>query len=63
MLYNSISLLLSAVSIAALSVSDAHTIQETVPRDAAPPVFSPFVCFSIEFVFFPDFAGKFPSGS
>lgn len=55
-LYNSFLLFLSAASAAALP-SETHVIAGNVPKDAGSPVLLPFVCFSIEFVFFPDFAG------
>lgn len=39
------------------SISSSITLSASVPDDAALPVLHPFVSFSIEFAFFPDFAG------
>ena len=39
------------------STSSSISLSASVPDDAALPVLHPFVSFSIEFAFFPDFAG------
>lgn len=57
-----LSLLLAAATAAAPSsnnggASSAIAVKSTVPEDAGAPVLRPFVSFSIEFAFFPDFAG------
>lgn len=65
-LYNSVLLLLSSgggAAAAATRSSNTHVLSATAPSAAGAAVLSPFVCFSIEFVFFPDFAGMFcPQG-
>ncbi|KAI5303548.1 hypothetical protein KEM56_007438 [Ascosphaera pollenicola] len=38
---------------------DGITVPLTVPKNAAAPIFQPFLCYSIEFFFWPDFAGNF----
>lgn len=58
-----LSLLLAAATAAAPSsnnggASSAIAVKSTVPEDAGAPVLRPFVSFSIEFAFFPDFAGN-----
>jgi hypothetical protein len=61
-LYNSVLLLLgssAAAATAAATSGDTHVLSVTAPNTAGPAVLSPFVCFSIEFVYFPDFAGMF----
>lgn len=52
-------LVLAAASIAVATPlsSNAIVVSEKVPTDAGPSVLQPFVSFSIEFAFFPDYAG------
>lgn len=49
----------ASVAVATPLSSNAVAVSEKVPADAGPPVLQPFVGFSIEFAFFPDFAGIF----
>ncbi|KAL1849762.1 hypothetical protein Plec18167_008478 [Paecilomyces lecythidis] len=53
-------LVLAAASIAVATPlsSNAIVVSENVPTDAGPSVLQPFVSFSIEFAFFPDYAGN-----
>ncbi|KAJ9315701.1 CAZyme family GH79 [Paecilomyces variotii] len=48
----------ASVAVATPLSSNAVAVSEKVPADAGPPVLQPFVGFSIEFAFFPDFAGN-----
>ncbi|KAJ5619321.1 hypothetical protein N7510_003305 [Penicillium lagena] len=58
-LYNSALLVLGGGAAAAVATGgDTHVLSATAPKAAGPAVLSSFVCFSIEFVFFPDFAGN-----
>lgn len=53
------SLLFTAAVVAAAPSGSAVSVSQTVPKDAASGILAPFVSFSIEFSFFPDFAGIF----
>jgi len=43
------------------AASTAVHVSKSLPKDAAPPVLNSFVSYSLEFAFFPDFAGNLSS--
>jgi hypothetical protein len=57
-----ISLLLGAAAVAAVptgsDASSAIAVTKDAPQEAGDSILQPFVSFSIEFAFFPDYAGK-----
>ncbi|KAJ5108405.1 beta-glucuronidase [Penicillium angulare] len=57
-LFKILSLLCGLTASVSLVDAASYVVEETPPQDAAPPVLSPFVSFSIEFVYFPDYAGN-----
>lgn len=55
----------SVAAAAALAANPAASlspipVQESVPEEAGAAVLQPFVSYSIEFAFFPDYAGSYP---